>query len=287
MSIPPSGFRSLPISKILIVLTATIPLISSLASIKYLYYLSLSPFISEYQQYWRILSSQISFINESEVLLAVVLLYQFRAVERFISSYRYLSMITVFWCYNSLLITLLIGTDLYLNRLGLFIPVDKFPSGPFAIITGLYAIYKAYIPVTYTFDIYHTENYKITLNDQILVNLLTLQLTLSQGWCSIWTGFMGYTVAWLVINGVLPGLKWRIPFYKDLSALLLNKTTSTEGAQTVALSNGAADSTTFANRAVSPNDEDDDRNNIMNRDEDEDPAETRPLASQFLDTFRR
>ncbi|KAH3687189.1 hypothetical protein WICPIJ_001829, partial [Wickerhamomyces pijperi] len=39
--------------------------------------------------------------------------------------------------------------------------------------------------------------------------------------------------------------------------------------------------------AVSPNDEDDDRNNIMNRDEDEDPAETRPLASQFLDTFRR
>lgn len=272
----PTGFKNLPVSRYLIYLTAIVPLISSLASTKYVFYLSYTPFISDYGQFWRIITSHTSFINESEVLLSVIILYQHRALERFFSSYKYVSLLLVIWVYNVIVTLLLVILDFYFQ--GFFIPINRFPSGPFGVMTAIYAIYKNYIPVTYTFDIYLSEDRRITLNDQIVLNLLTLQLIISQGWCSIFMGFTGYVIGVLLTNGILPGKNWRIPFYGFITGSLFspkvqNRPTNSTGNNSI------------NNRSGTSNDEDEEA--TQDRDEGEDPAETRPLTSQFLDTFRR
>ncbi|KAH3679900.1 hypothetical protein WICMUC_000643 [Wickerhamomyces mucosus] len=266
MSTLSTGFSNVPISRYLTYLTVLIPLIASLTSFKYIFYLSYSPFIDEFGQYWRLLTSQLGFINESEVLISVILLYQFRALERLYSSHKYLSILIVLFLYNLLFVSIIMVLNVCIP--GVSWVLGTFPSGPFGLIVSLFVIYKNFIPVTYNFEIYSNKTTKIILNDQFVIYLLIFHLCASQGWSSIRNGIYGHTIGWLVFNDILPGRNWRVPLYRYL--------------------NRKIDPNSFNNEVHTPSFENPESTGDANfeADDDDDPAETRPLARQFLDTFR-
>lgn len=251
-SLPP-GFKNLPISQIATSLTLLIPLIASLSNVKYLFYYAYDPFIIRYDQFWRLLTFQLSFLNESEVLLGLVLLYQFRSLERLYSSHKYLSNIIVIYLYILIITSLTIAFNFYTG----FQWINSMASGPTAIIFALLFQYTEYIPVMYKFEIYGTSSNKLVLSDQSFMYLLSFQLAISQGWRSLGAATLGWCIGSLVSRGVIPGKSWRIPFWKAIA-----KKRAAYREETPIPTNNDAGT-------------------------DDDATETRPLSTQFLDTFRR
>lgn len=255
-----SGFKNFPVSRIIIYITIAAPLIASLTATKYLYVFSYDPFIVEYRQFWRILTHQIAYNNESEVLVVIVLLYQFRALERLFSSHKYLSLISLCFIYNLIIDSLIIPINFYSNSTIL----NNVCTGPTAIIFALLVHYREHIPVIYKFEVYGGGDNKIIITDQFLLNLLSFQLAVSQGVKSLFSAIIGWILGAFIIRGLLPGKAWRLPFWKSIESYfnrpnpvdrIINET----------------------NREISPN---------PNESNNEENTETRPLTSQFLDTFR-
>lgn len=259
----PAGFNNTPVTKYLIVATFALPIIASLTTTKYIYYLNFTPFLSEYHQLWRLLTYQLAFVNESEVLVAAVLLYQFRPLERLYSSYKYLSIILVLWLYNLILTTLWMSLKFYTGITWF----NEVSSGPTAVIFGLLFQFKEFIPVIYKFELVNSTS-KLVLTDQFFIYILSFQLLVSQGWKSILSGIFGYLISDLVIRLILPGKNWRLVLLKQL----FQKSSVTGTGD----NDNTADITSDGAGASATADDDDDE-----------ATETRPLSTQFLDTFRR
>lgn len=251
----PAGFKNLPVSKIITSLTLFVPLVASLSNVKYLFYYAYDPFILQYNQFWRLFTFQLAYLNESEVLLGVVLLYQFRSLERLYSSHKYLSTIIVTYLYVLIITSLNIAFNFYLGIQW----INAMASGPTAILFALLFQYSEYVPVMYKFEIYGTSSNKLVLSEQSFLYLLSFQLAISQGLKSVGAATLGWCIGALVCRGMIPGKGWRIPFWKAIAKKQA------------------------AYRAETPVPVSGDPNN----NNDEDATETRPLSTQFLDTFRR
>lgn len=249
----PAGFKNVPVSKAITSLTLFVPLVASLSNVKYLFYYAYDPFIIQYCQFWRILTFQLSFLNESEVLVGLVLLYQFRSLERLYSSHKYLSNIIVTYLYILLITALIIALNFYLGIQW----INSMASGPTGIIFALLFQFKEYIPVMYKFEVYGSGTNKIVLTDQAFIYLLSFQLAISQGWRGVGAALLGWVIGALLSRGVIPGKNWRVPFWKAF----------------------ASKSRSSREETPVPNGE--------NAEADEEATETRPLSTQFLDTFRR
>jgi len=247
----PAGFKNLPVSRTLTLITLLTPLIASLSNLKYLFYYAYDPFILEYGQFWRLGTFQLSFLNESEVLVGLVLLYQLRSLERLYSSHKYLSIILMIYLYVVLFTSIMIMIDFYS---GIKV-VNSMSSGPTAIIFALLFQYREYIPVMYKFEVYGSSNNKVVLTDHAFIYLISFQLAISQGISSIGSSFLGWIIGALITRGLIFGKNWRIPFWKYIVEV--------KKAREVTPPIAGNDNT------------------------DEDATETRPLTTQFLDTFRR
>lgn len=249
----PAGFKNVPVSKGITSLSLLVPLVASLANVKYLFYYAYDPFIIHYRQFWRILTFQLAFLNESEVLVGLVLLYQFRSLERLYSPHKYLSNIIVIYIYILLITALIISLNFYLGIQW----INSMASGPTGIIFALLFQFNEYIPVMYRFEVYGSGTNKLVLTDQAFMYLLSFHLAISQGWKSIGAAVLGWIVGAMVSRGLIPGKNWRVPFWNAF----------------VSKSRSSRDETPV------PNGE--------NAEADEEATETRPLSTQFLDTFRR
>ncbi|KAK6455687.1 uncharacterized protein RJT20DRAFT_49135 [Scheffersomyces xylosifermentans] len=167
---PIRGFTNTPISRSICIITTLVAISLSILQLKHLVKLSIDPYIIEYSQYWRILTYQLSVINESDYLLVVILWFHYKNLERFYGSRKYFSIIVIFAVYNSAACFLFMSIGqlflyyiVYLAKsviLKQTEPVvyqslffNEIVPGPLGIVSSLYICYGTYIPVSYHFKI--------------------------------------------------------------------------------------------------------------------------------------
>lgn len=247
---PIRGFTNTPVSKIICILSTILALTLSILRWKYYVNLSIDPFIIGYNQYWRLITYQLSVINESDYLLCIILWFHYKNLERFYGSKKYLTLISIFALYNSLvcLIVMSIG-QLFINLIYFAIdsyifnyndgniPIFNYRDtifnsvipGPLGIISSLYVCYGAYIPVSYHFKILlfgplpeseeendqsveATGSKEITLTNHFQIHILYIMLLLNNDFKSIIPCLVGLFIGKLHTNELLPGSKsWLLP----------------------------------------------------------------------------
>lgn len=250
----PSTFKHFPLSRALCIFSTVVPMLVSLMGMKYIFYYSYDPFISQYRQLWRMITVQLAYVNESQVFISVIVFYLLRDLERLFGTPKYLGVIMATYSYTLLLIALLASVKFYTGMQWL----NSVSSGPTTVIFALLANYRDYIPVMYKFEIAITEERKITLTDHFLIYILCFHLSVSQGLGTLALALLGWILGDLISRGVIPGKHWRLP--NRLNRLLNDR-----------------ESTPVLIAEVEAAEEE----------AEQAATETRPLTSQFLDTFRR
>lgn len=284
----PTGLYRYPVTKLCMVFTVAVAFSASVANCKYIFLAKYDPFISEYHQYYRYLLFQIGCVNESDVALIVLLWYQFRTLERFMGSYKYVSVLSLALVYTTMTLATF---NLLLNT---FLPWkvwDSLCTGSLPLILAMFHFYKEYTPQIYEFDILLTQPWfkdsskkqrKWKVNDQFLVNALVAILMLNQGLVGIGCGFISWICGIFLDKGLFPGVDfWRLPFIRTF---LLADASSNNATESVSRNSQdeeidretAADATATTENESFPVDEEN---------ANDEPA--RPLGVQFLDTFRR
>lgn len=181
---PIKGFTNCSVTKSICIITTVIPLVLSILSIKYVVRMSLDPYIYQYHQYWRIITYQLSVVNESDYLLGVLLWFEFKVIERFYGSRRYLSLIVAFAVYNAIACTSVMAIgQLLINYFTFLLKIffkgvkhDKFnfkPTilneavpGPIGLISSFYVTYLQNIPTSYYFKILLRKPKRVSLENE-------------------------------------------------------------------------------------------------------------------------
>lgn len=290
----PTGLLQFPVTKLCMVSTAAVALAASVSNCKYLFLAKYDPFVSQYHQYYRLLIFQLGCVNETDVALIVLIWYQFRNLERFMGSYKYISVLSLALIYTTVCLA---GLNLLLNTLLPWKIWNGLCTGSLPLILAMFHFYKEYTPQIYEFDVLLTQpwfkgankkQHKWQLNDQFLVNALVCILLINQGLVGIVCGFISWLCGVFLDKGLLPGMeRWRLPFIKRF----LSSERSASGNST--LNNTGENATGDEDNAVDNRESDTDGtgatgDEALRLDEEntnDEPA--RPLGVQFLDTFRR
>ncbi|RLV89833.1 putative membrane protein [Spathaspora sp. JA1] len=242
---PISGFVNTPISKSICILSTILPISLSILVWQHYVTLAIDPFIIEYSQFWRIFTYQFAVINESDFLLTALLWFQFKVLERFYGSRKYLSIIVLFAVYNALACFLFMSVgQLVWYYITYFVKstilhydlsdihytqtiLNEVIPGPLGILSSLYVSYGSYIPLMYHFKILLTEpktddqgqeieesgsSKELNLTNKFPVHVLYTILILNNGFKSIVPCTVGLIIGRLHTYDLLPGGKsWLIP----------------------------------------------------------------------------
>lgn len=243
---PIRGFTNTPITKTICVLSTIFPLTLSILSFKYLVKFAIDPYIIEYGQFWRIFTYQLSVINESDYLIIVLLWFQYKVLERYYGSRKYLSIITLFYIYNSITCLFIMSLGQLIIYYIIFIikvfiwgsnPNDihykltflnEITPGALGIISSLYVCYGTNIPISYYFKILlkkpkandneeeeqttRFSSKELNFTNMFPVHILYTLLILNNGLKSIIPSFIGLIIGKLYIYELLPGgSSWLIP----------------------------------------------------------------------------
>lgn len=313
---PIRGFVNTPIIKLICILTSVITVGVSVFQLKHLFSLSIDPFIVEYHQYWRLALFQLSFINESDFLLGIILWFQFKVLERFYGTRKFLSVIVLFWLYNGVITLLVMGLgQLVINVLDFMVLkafgldnykffdtfLNTITAGPIGLLSSLYVCYGWYIPISYEYEILlgkKPENSETTepssdtktaksirLTDHFQLHALYTIFLLNNGVTSLIPGLIGLFIGRLYVSDLLPGKPWLIPvgvfrfIINPVSTVLRSFDTLRSwfsGYQSI------QEPIEQVNEQVDYDNEPEDE--AINEIRAETPV--RPLASQFLNTFR-
>lgn len=248
---PIRGFTNTPVSKAICITSTILPLVLSILSIKYYLNLGIDPYIIEYHQFWRIITYQLSVVNESDYLLVIILWFQFKILERFYGSRKYLSVITSFAVINSVVCVLVMSLgQLLVYYLRFIVKVillgrdaesvqyqttilNTIIPGPLGIISSLYVAYGANIPVSYYFKIVLKKpssgnanhagplSQQLNLTNRFPVHILYTLLFFNNGFKSIIPCLVGLLVGKLYTFELLPmGSSWLLP--KGVFHLFIN-----------------------------------------------------------------
>ncbi|CCF57114.1 hypothetical protein KAFR_0C01190 [Kazachstania africana CBS 2517] len=286
----PFGLRQYPVTKFCMVTTAAIPIVASIANCKYIFLTRYEPFISEYQQYYRLALFELGATNESDVLLLMLIWYQFRHLERIMGSYKYISVISLIYLYTSVILTTLyIGLNVLLSQT----IWNSLPQGSLPVVMAMLHFYKEFTPKIYDFKIVvknplssskdKRANFECHLDDQFFVLSLIFALLLNQGYVGISCGFLCWLIGVFIDKGIFVGFhNWRLPFIKHWLSDENNLTRETG----IASSSGPNINTYINNvREGSNNLQEMEGHDYDEENQDDEPA--RPLGVQFLDAFRR
>lgn len=205
--------------------------------------LSIDPFIVEFSQYWRVITFQLLVVNESDYMLITILWFNFKTLERFFGSRKYLSVIVLFAIYNAVItfLVLALGQLLLVGVAAIFRLVvlrqqftvlytdtifNTVALGPFGLISLLYMCHGAYIPVSYHFKILmkkpkadesedsepHNTGSTLTLTNHFQIHVLFTILMLNNGFASLIPCLVGLLVGRLYTQDLLAGSKnWVLP----------------------------------------------------------------------------
>lgn len=209
----PSGFADTPVTKRLVLFTAIVPIGISLMEAQYWLDLARDPHLTKWGQWWRIVLNQIAYTNQAQVLLAVLLLYNLRIMERLMGSHKYLS-------YMIVVGTLSLVTTPALIMIWSMIPglraINYIPPGPTAPIFGVLCIYHQVVPAVYRFQISSTADMRVQLTDKTFVYAIAAQLCMGGLPGSTVQAMVGWALGSLLYSGVIPGKGWRLPYYHKL-----------------------------------------------------------------------
>ncbi|KAG9015551.1 hypothetical protein FRB94_000156 [Tulasnella sp. JGI-2019a] len=141
------SFHNAPVTKGVMLFLGISSLTAAIFDVKHYFHIQLVPHIARDHQYWRLLTHHLIFGNSSELLLAMVLLFNVGVnIERTFSSRKYGSFLII----SGLLSTLLTFSTLLLtNRFGL----NYLPPAPVAIIFAIMYQHYRIVPISYTFRI--------------------------------------------------------------------------------------------------------------------------------------
>ncbi|GAV52239.1 hypothetical protein ZYGR_0AG02300 [Zygosaccharomyces rouxii] len=285
----PTGLYRYPVTKLCMVGTTLVTLVASIANCKYLFIAKYDPFISEYHQYFRLLTFQLGCVNETDMALLVLIWYQFRNLERLMGSLKYISVISLVLIYTTACVA---GLNCLVNRILPWKIWNSLTTGCLPVALALFHFYKEYTPQVYEFEVLLTQpwsqknnrkQYKWVLNDQFLVNALIAILLLNQGVEGIICGFISWICGVFLDKGLLPGMdRWRLPL---LQHFLLPKNTNND--QGIYENPGSETSEELLirrdDREESPGAND---GTLPPDDENANDEPARPLGVQFLETFR-
>lgn len=84
-----SGFTNAPVSKALVVGVVLISFLATLTDSKHLVWIQVHPHLTDYAQFWRLLTWQACYTNSAEVLFAAMAFYQLRTIERLWGSRKF------------------------------------------------------------------------------------------------------------------------------------------------------------------------------------------------------
>ncbi|KAI5952822.1 hypothetical protein KGF54_003689 [Candida jiufengensis] len=319
---PIRGFTNTPVTKSICLISTIVPILLSILSIKYYVNLSIDPYIIEYHQFWRLITYQMSVINESDYLLIVLLWFQFKVLERFYGSRKYLSVITSFALANAItcLFVMSVGQLLiyyisftikvYIFRFG---PnsihyestiLNTVTPGPLGILSSLYVTYGVNIPISYYFKIllkkptakeeplgFGKSSKELNLSNKFPIHILYILLVLNNGTKSIIPCIVGLLIGKLYTFDLLFGTSWLLP--KSIFQFFTNPAKKTiqiiSSIRYRLFSSSYQPLPSRGERIMS--EEPDDNDEVLDetrQQESQIRAETpvRPLGSQFLDTFR-
>lgn len=144
-------------------------ILAGIFDVKHYFHLQFVPHISTHHQYWRLLSHNLAFVNSTDLLLGIVILwYTGVLVERQFGSIKYASFA---------IIALLVGTLLEFLTLMVFhrAGVNHIAHGPALLIFSILYQYSRIVPSIYTYKIFG-----IPLNSNSLNYFLGLQLAISR-----------------------------------------------------------------------------------------------------------
>jgi hypothetical protein len=222
----PTGFKFMPVTAWCTIGVIAVPLLVSVLDGKPYFMFAWDPFITKWNQYWRLFILQLQFQNQSEVALGTVLLsLKLKGVERIFGSLKLFKIIILLFLYNLVMITIISFTLFHSIGWDLFIP-----SGPFGVLFGLYYPYNKYIPETYVaeFDFSNLANFQplgetisLTITDKFSCQILYLLLFFNEGISSIFPSLIGYFIGFLYFNELVPftdsSLGYLDPLYYKLT----------------------------------------------------------------------
>ena len=322
---PIRGFSNTPVSKAICIISTLVALGLSIFQMKHYVRLSIDPYILEYAQYWRVLTYEMSVVNESDYMLCVLLWFQYKNLERFYGSRKYVSLIGVFALYNSIVCFLAMGLgQLGVNYAAYLVSLigssenggidyhttvfNQVALGPLGILSSLYICYGANIPTSYKFKILlskptlrddgevHPSNSskELVLTNHFQIHIIYTLLLLNNGFGSIIPCLVGIIIGKLYSNELLPGSRsWLIPACVFEAFMHPRKFGSNLLSSSRGIPNGGYQTINNDNTNVNELIADEDAEEVLdegrsNNRAHEIRAETpvRPLGSQFLDTFR-
>ena len=78
---PIRGFTNTPVTRSICMISTVVPIMLSVLAIKYVVKFAIDPYIIQYNQFWRVVTYQLSVVNESDYLITVLLWFQFKVLE--------------------------------------------------------------------------------------------------------------------------------------------------------------------------------------------------------------
>lgn len=205
----PKGFKYLPVTTWCSIWVLSIPLVVSILDLKPYFMFAWDPFITRWNQYWRLLILPLQFQNQSEVAIAAVLiLLKLKGLERLFGCLKMLKIVILLCAYNFLAIVIISFSLYQFFGCNLFIP-----SGPFGVLFGFYYPYTKFIPETYIseFDFTKLADFKplgetvsLKVTDTFTTHVLYICLFLSEGIPSALLSIVGYFIGYLYFSDLLP-----------------------------------------------------------------------------------
>lgn len=151
-------------------------------------------------QYHKIITKNTVFSNSGSLLFGLLLMYQFRILERQRGSSKYICYIVTVSALSSTLETIYIIVTNALNIKTII------PSGPYALLASTLYLYYKTVPVSFTIN-----TLGITFSDKFFVYLLAIQFYLSESKSTLPSFIIGVVSGILYHANVLGMKNWRFP----------------------------------------------------------------------------
>lgn len=174
------SFEHAAVSKACLVHLAIASFTVGILDVKHFCHLQLVPHISKYHQYWRLIASHLAFGASSDLLIALILLYNVAIpVERRFGSIKFASFLVA---------SFLVATILEFASLLLFhkAGVNHMVPGPLAVTFSVLYQYWRILPAAYRFRIFG-----IPFSDKSFHYLLAAQLACTHGLSSLAPSLVG------------------------------------------------------------------------------------------------
>jgi membrane associated rhomboid family serine protease len=192
------GFTNASVTKLSMVAFSAHTFLSSIMDTRHMHHLQYENL--KRHQYHKIITKNSVFSNSGSLIFSLLLLYQFRILERQRGSSKFICYIITIGILSSTFETLYIIITNSLNIKTII------PSGPYGIIASTLYLYYKTVPVSFTMKVLG-----ITFSDKFFSYLLAFQLYLSESISTLPSLVIGI-ISGILYNLNILGIKsWRFP----------------------------------------------------------------------------